>query len=236
MKTEELPYIETPELAEKHGIVAIGGSFQPDELIHIYRQGIFPWPESDSVKLWFCPVSRCIILPENVKISKSLKQELKKNNYQLSIDTAFEEVISHCANCQDRSNATWITPHLKASFIELHQRGLAHSFEVKENGKLVGGLYGLALGKQFSGESMFHLKSNTSKIAFVFLCRVLQELNFNFIDCQSTTEHLISLGAEEWAKGFYLQQVKKALKTDDLRKNWSNLKESQRFNSTSSLI
>lgn len=236
VKTEELPYIETPELVEKHGIVAIGGSFDPDDLLHIYRQGIFPWPESDSVKLWFCPVNRCVILPDNVKISKSLKQELRKNRYQLTVDTAFEQVIGHCSTCNDREKATWITPHLKNSFIELHDRGLAHSFEVREDGKLVGGLYGLGLGSQFSGESMFHLKSNTSKIAFVYLCRVLQALDFSFIDCQSTTEHLLTLGAEEWHKDHYLNEVRLSLLSEDLQGDWTDLKEVKQFVTTDSLI
>ena len=203
--------------------MAIGGEFEPELLLRIYKQGIFPWPENDHVKLWFCPPIRCVIDPKKVKLSKSLRSLLVKNEWQISIDRDFRQVIDNCAKKTGDRESTWITPDLKDAFISLHEMGYAHSFEVWQKDELVGGLYGLAIGKQFSGESMFHTTSNASKVAFIFLNRFLEAQNFHFLDCQVFTEHLLTLGAEEWERDLFLEKHAIAIKEKGLLGSWEKL-------------
>ncbi|NND77899.1 MAG: leucyl/phenylalanyl-tRNA--protein transferase [Flavobacteriales bacterium] len=223
-------------MSKDHGIVAIGGEFEPDLLLRIYKQGIFPWPENDHVKLWFCPPERCVLEPEKVKMSKSIKSLILKNEFQISIDKAFAQVIDNCSKLTKSRESTWITPKLKQAFISLHEMGYAHSFEVWQNEELVGGLYGLAIGKQFSGESMFHSRSNASKVAFLFLNRFLAANDFQFLDCQVWTEHLHSLGAEEWERDLFLQKHAKAISQKGLEGSWVGLEETVGIYQTSDLI
>jgi len=203
------------------GLVAMGGEFVPELLLNVYKKGIFPWPENEYIKLWFCPETRCVLYPDRVKVSKSMRKILLKNQFEISIDKAFERVINSCAEISERRSDTWITKDLKSAFIELNEMGYAHSFEVWENKELVGGLYGLSIGKQFSGESMFHRKSNASKVAFIFLARVMKRLNFDFIDCQVPNEHLLSLGSETMLKSPFLSAHEKSISKEGLVKNWS---------------
>lgn len=216
--------------------MAIGGEFEPELLLRIYRQGIFPWPENDHVKLWFCPLKRCILEPSKVKVSKSLRSLLLKNDFQLSIDKAFEKVISNCAMNAKGRESTWITPKLKKAFIDLHEMGYAHSVEIWKEGELVGGLYGLAIGKQFSGESMFHTCSNASKVAFLYLNRILEAMEFKFLDCQVSTEHLQSLGTVEWDRDTFLKEHRTAVKIGTELGSWENKGKEFNLLSTSDLI
>jgi len=204
--------------------------------LQIYKQGVFPWPENDFIKLWFCPETRCIIEPQSVKVSKSLRSLLLKNRFELRIDSDFESVIANCAASKEGRESTWITEDLGKAFIDLHHQGYAHSFEIWENNELVGGLYGLALGTQFSGESMFSNKRDTSKVAFVFLNRVMQALGFDFVDCQVPTDHLLSLGAVTMDRDEFLDNHAKAIKRTGRIGSWSSLTSEFNLLRTSDLI
>lgn len=214
----------------------MGGEFKPELLLNIYKQGVFPWPENDFLKLWFCPETRCVIEPQRVKVSKSLKSLLKKNRFQLKIDTDFEGVINNCAASKEGRESTWITSELNHAFVDLHKQGYAHSFEVWDNDELVGGLYGLALGTQFSGESMFNNTRDASKVAFVFLNRVMQALNFDFVDCQVPTDHLLSLGAQPMHREEFLENHSKAVSRNGRMGSWSDITAEFNLNQTSDLI
>lgn len=186
-----------PYLADKDGFLAMGGDLSPERLLCAYQSGIFPWYNDSTPVLWFSTHPRMILYPDKLKISKSMKQLLNREAFRVSIDTAFEEVISACAK-QKRQNqsGTWITDELRNSFIQLHEMGYAHSVEVWDAEDLVGGLYGLCLGKIFYGESMFAHKSNASKYGFIKLIQILKEKSFDLVDCQQDTPHLRSFGAE----------------------------------------
>ncbi|WP_461789294.1 leucyl/phenylalanyl-tRNA--protein transferase [Pedobacter sp.] len=183
-----------PDLADDDGLLAIGGDLSPERLILAYHHGIFPWFSDDDPICWYSPHERCVIYPERIKVSKSMKQVLKNGGFKVTVDKAFAQVIAKCANLPRRDQAgTWITGEMQQAYINLHQLGWAHSFEVWKENELVGGLYGVAVGEVFCGESMFSSVSNASKVALIFLC---QETNFKLIDCQLPNEHLLSLGAE----------------------------------------
>ncbi len=183
-----------PDLADDDGLLAIGGDLSPERLILAYHHGIFPWFSDDDPICWYSPHERCVIYPERIKVSKSMKQVLKNGGLKVTVDKAFAQVIAKCANLPRRDQAgTWITGEMQQAYINLHQLGWAHSFEVWKEKELVGGLYGIAVGEVFCGESMFSSVSNASKVALIFLC---QETNFKLIDCQLPNEHLLSLGAE----------------------------------------
>ncbi len=174
--------------------------------------GIFPWYSDGSPILWWSPDPRLVLIPEELKVSRSLSQVIKKGVFSVTMDTAFDRVIRNCAEInRKRQQGTWITEEMIGAYISLHSAGHAHSVESWYSGELVGGLYGIALGKAFFGESMFSIKSNASKVAFVTLVENLKKLNFNFIDCQVTTEHLKSLGAKEVTRKKFLQMLKKSL-------------------------
>jgi len=186
-------------LKEPNGLLAVGGDLSPERLIKAYLSGIFPWYEEDQPILWWSPSPRAVLYPSQIHISKSLRKTLKKQLYSVTYDQAFQAVIDACANSprDGRIGSTWITAEMNHAYTELHQLGLAHSVEAWHNGELVGGLYGLSLGKIFFGESMFSKKADASKVAFVHLSKQLQTWNFKLIDCQVSNPHLMSLGAEE---------------------------------------
>lgn len=199
-----------PETADKQGLLYIGGGLEPERILKAYSMGIFPWFNPGNPVLWWSPNPRLILLPEEFKLSKSLKKSLKKQ-FTLTIDTAFEQVIHACASKNDRVNNTWITQEMIDSYTLLHKQGFAHSFEVWHEQTLVGGLYGLSLSKAFFGESMFQTMTDASKIAMYHLCNTLKNLNFEFIDCQMPTSHLISLGAKIISRKQFLHHLSKAL-------------------------
>ena len=209
-----------PETADKQGLLAIGGSLSADWLLKAYSKGIFPWFEPGRPILWWSPNPRLILRPELFHLSKSLKKNLKKP-YQLSIDQAFPRVINACATASQREGNTWISQEMIEAYTELHRQGIAHSFEVWQDEKLVGGLYGLSMGLAFFGESMFHFKTDCSKIAFFFLCQVMLNLNIELIDCQLDNPHLIRLGAELISRKAFLYELQQCLDEPSINGDWN---------------
>ena len=187
----------TLALSEPDGLLAVGGCLSTQRIINAYSLGIFPWYSNDDPILWWSPDPRLVIFPEKLHISKSLQKTLRKQIFQISFDTAFAEVIKACAAPRSQETGTWLTSDMQTAYIRLHQEGHAHSVEAWHNNKLVGGLYGIAVGQVFFGESMFHHKTDASKVAFVSLIQQLALWDYQIIDCQVHTPHLVSLGAEE---------------------------------------
>jgi len=184
-------------LEHPDGLLAIGGDLSPSRLIVAYRQGIFPWYSDDEPILWWAPSQRMILYPEHLKVSRSLRKTLRKGKFQLTIDKAFREVMQACAGPRRNQQGTWITEEMLEAYCTLHDYELAHSIEAWLDNRLVGGLYGVALGKIFFGESMFAWETDASKVAFVQFVRQLQYWGYELVDCQIHTGHLASLGAEE---------------------------------------
>lgn len=182
---------------EPNGLLAAGGDLNPDRILAAYRQGIFPWFNPGDPILWWSPNPRTVIFPETHHVSKSLRKTLRKGLYRVTFDRAFVQVMQGCAAPRNYANGTWISDAIIASYTELHRRGFCHSVEVWLGEELVGGLYGMALGKVFFGESMFSRADNASKVGFTYLVRTLRDWGFQLIDCQVANEHLFSLGAKE---------------------------------------
>ncbi len=192
-------------LTEPDGLLAAGGSLVPRRLLRAYRQGIFPWYSAGQPILWWSPNPRLVLFPESVNLSRSLRQTLKKGRFTLTTDAAFEAVITACAGPRAGQNGTWITPEMNRAYCRLHRLGHAHSVETWHQGELVGGLYGVAVGQVFFGESMFSLMSDASKAALVLLAAQLRRWGFALIDCQVRTEHLARMGAVEIARATFSQ-------------------------------
>lgn len=182
-------------LREPNGLLAAGGDLQPERLIQAYRHGCFPWFQDGQPILWWSPDPRTVLLPDELHISRSLGKLLRQRRYRVTFDQAFADVIRACAAPRSYAAETWITTPMQEAYLELHKRGLAHSVEVWSEGELVGGLYGLAMGQLFFGESMFSRADNASKVGFATLVERLKAWGFVLIDCQMPTEHLLSLGA-----------------------------------------
>ena len=194
------------ENATNNGVLALGGDLSEKRLIHAYKNGIFPWFSEGETIVWYCPAERMVLYPEELKVSKSMRQVLKKNNYLISENTAFEEVIFNCKNIE-RNDAlgTWVTNEMEQAYLKLHNMGIAKSIEVWQGDELVGGLYGVEVGSVFCGESMFSKISNASKLAFIHLVR---KGGYKLIDCQVHNAHLESLGAREISRNQFLQLLK----------------------------
>ena len=186
----------TDALNNPNGLLAIGGDLSETRLLSAYQKGIFPWFNEDQPILWWSPNPRCILKPNKIHISHSLKKCLRKNQYQITYNKNFANVINQCSVNRNKDNDTWLTTDMKKAFINLHKLGYAHSVECWHNNKLIGGLYGIAMGKIFFGESMFSRISNASKITLVHLGKRLEEMNFQLIDCQINSKHLQTLGAQ----------------------------------------
>ena len=184
-------------LTEPDGLLAIGGSLSPGRLQAAYRQGIFPWYNADQPILWWSPNPRTVLFPERINVSRSLRKTIRQMRFEISLDRAFEQVIEACQQPRHHEAGTWITAEMRAAYSEMHRLGHAHSIECWHQGRLVGGLYGLAFGKVFYGESMFSRQRDASKVAMVYLARQLQTWGFGLIDCQVASPHLFSMGAEE---------------------------------------
>lgn len=184
-------------LEEPNGLLAGGGDLGSGRLLHAYRKGIFPWYEQGQPILWWTPDPRAVLFPERLHISRSMRKHLRRGEFEVTADRAFERVMGACGEPRDGAAGTWITPEMLAAYTRLHREGQAHSIEVWRDGALVGGLYGLALGRVFFGESMFSRVDNASKVAFIHLVAQLRAWQFQLIDCQVGSEHLFSLGAEE---------------------------------------
>lgn len=201
-----------PELARKDGLLAIGGDLSQERLLTAYSMGIFPWYNEDSPILWWSPNPRLVLIPEELKVSRSLRKFINKGLLKVTVNTVFEQVIRSCAGApREGQNGTWITEEMIEAYVRLHKAGYAHSVESWHEGKLVGGLYGIILGKAFFGESMFSRESNASKAAFVHIVEILMERGFKLIDCQVKTEHLMSLGAREVPRKTFLKMLEQAL-------------------------
>ncbi|SDD38054.1 leucyl/phenylalanyl-tRNA--protein transferase [Pedobacter soli] len=198
------PAFPDPALAEEDGLLAVGGDLSMERLLIAYSNGIFPWFSEEDPILWYSPHERCVIYPDKIKISKSMKQVLKQGIFKVTLNQAFKEVILNCATAPRKGqDGTWITTEMQEAYLRLHQNGYAHSVEVWQDDKLVGGLYGLKINQVFCGESMFSQVSNASKTALIFL----SELNIELIDCQLPNDHLMSLGAEMISRERYMEML-----------------------------
>lgn len=197
------------ENADKDGLLAIGGDLSPERLLLAYNSGIFPWFNEGSQILWWSPNPRMVLFPEEIKVSKSMRKILRGDQFRITKNQCFKEVIHNCATAKRKEqDGTWITEIMTNAYIKLQEQGIAVSYEVWEEDELVGGLYGIDLGNVFCGESMFSTKSNASKFAFIKLAQELQEKEYTLIDCQMYTEHLESLGAREIERESFMKLLK----------------------------
>ena len=211
-----------PHLARGDGLLAAGGDLSQKRLLLAYSMGIFPWYSESEPILWWSPDPRLVLYPNEIKVSKSLKKILKNKIFSVTIDQAFNQVINCCAKVRLQNNeGTWIDEDMIKAYCGLHESGFAHSVEAWYEGELAGGLYGVSLGKFFSGESMFTRVNNASKVAFVFLVEYLKKLSFDIIDCQVSTEHLINFGAREIPRNDFLKQLENALRFPTKKSRWT---------------
>jgi leucyl/phenylalanyl-tRNA---protein transferase len=191
-------------LTEPNGLLAAGGDLSPQRLLAAYRRGIFPWYEEGQPILWWSPDPRAVLRPEGVSVSRSLRRSLNRGGFELKIDHAFEAVVAACAEPRRYTDATWITREMATAYTRLHRLGWAHSFESWRDGELVGGLYGVAIGRVFFGESMFTRATDASKVALVRLAEYLHARAFRLIDCQVASAHVASLGATPVSRADFL--------------------------------
>jgi leucyl/phenylalanyl-tRNA--protein transferase len=210
-----------PSHAEKDGLLAVGGDLSPERLMLAYSLGIFPWFNDDSPIMWWTPDPRMILMPGELKISKSLSQSIRNKHFEVRFDKDFMSVIRACASAERKhEDGTWITPEMISAYTALHDLGYAHSVETYLDDRLVGGLYGISLGRAFFGESMFFLERDASKVALAKLAQRLTEWGFYFIDAQQQTKHLRSLGARPIRKDAFLKMLEEALKFETFRGKW----------------
>ena len=192
-------------LRDPDGLLAIGGDLSEQRLLDAYRNGIFPWFNEGQPILWWSPDPRCVLFPEELKISRSLAKRVRNQHFHVTFNQAFTEILEGCATARKGVEDTWITNDIKLAYLNLHKTGYAHSIECWQEGQLVGGLYGIAMGKIFFGESMFSWKPDASKVALVELSRQLQEKKFKLIDCQVHSQHLQRLGAKPIHRNMFVQ-------------------------------
>jgi leucyl/phenylalanyl-tRNA--protein transferase len=231
-----LPWLESDDpfphsnkaLREPNGLLAAGGDLSPARLIDAYSHGIFPWFNVGEPILWWSPDPRMVLLPTQLKVSRSLKKVIRNRDYEVRLDSAFTHVMQGCAQPRRGQDGTWITPAMIDAYTRLHQKGIAHSAETWINGELVGGLYGVALGRMFYGESMFTSVSDASKIAFVHLVWQLKRWGFGMIDCQMKTTHLATFGAHEIPRADFMRRVSNLIQYSPAPISWqfdANLKD-----------
>lgn len=208
-------------MADEEGLLAAGGDLSVEALLTAYSMGIFPWYNQGSPILWWSPDPRMVLFPGELKVSGSLKQQIRSGKFTLRIDFSFDQVITQCA-CMPRNGqqGTWITDEMQKAYIDLHTAGYAHSFEVFTDGRLVGGLYGVSLGRAFFGESMFHKHRDASKVALYSLVQWCLRNDFSFIDAQVPTLHLQSMGAKEIPRNQFLNLLNDALAHPTIRGRW----------------
>jgi len=208
-------------LARDDGLICVGGDLTPLRLISAYRNGIFPWFSEGDPILWWSPDPRLVLYPDQISISRSLKKKIRSSYFTITMDRAFEEVIHACAMFRgEKRRSTWLVDGMVEAYIELHKLGYAHSVESWRDGKLAGGLYGLSLGRVFSGESMFSYVSDASKTALAALCCHLQHHNFDIIDCQVRSAHLLSMGAKEIPRRGFIRQLKASISREGIAGRW----------------
>jgi len=207
----------------KGDLIAVGGTLSVQGLLSAYSRGIFPWYSDEDPILWWSLNPRFVIFPERIHLSGSLKKKIRKNPFELSLDTAFEQVITGCRDInRPEQDGTWITDEMLEAYIRLHREGYAHSVEAWIDGELVGGLYGVSLGGCYYGESMFTRRSDASKVAFTALAGVLIDSGFGLIDCQQHTRHLASFGAVDMPRNKFLKTLAEELKKPTFRGNWGD--------------
>ncbi len=194
---------------EPDGLLAAGGTLSERRITAAYRQGIFPWYSEGQPVLWWSPNPRAVLFPDQIKISRSLKKTLKKERFQIRFDSAFKDVIRQCAAPRDDTTGTWIMPEMESAYCHLHEKGVAHCVETWRDDRLVGGLYGIAIGQVFYGESMFSRETDASKVALVHLAKQLEQWQFQLIDCQVRSPHLSRLGAIDMPRSEFIQLLKK---------------------------
>jgi leucyl/phenylalanyl-tRNA--protein transferase len=221
---EEEYTFPNPETSDRQGLLLIGGDLNPQRLLKAYSQGIFPWYNPGSPVLWWSPNPRLILYPDDFKLSHSLAKSLKKP-FQLTTDTVFSQVMIECATNSGRVNNTWITREMIDAYTQLYAMGYAHSFEIWLDNELVGGLYGLSLGRAFFGESMFHKVTDASKIAFYYLCNTMSTWGFDFIDCQLPSTHLQNLGAKIISRTEFLRLLRNTLEYPTKQGVWHTLSQ-----------
>jgi len=213
-----------PSLSNEDGVLAFGGDLSPQRLLFAYENGIFPWFNEGEPIVWWSPDPRFVLYPEDLKVSKSMRPYFNQGKFQVTFDTVFQDVIENCKlSSRSGQEGTWITDDMVSAYVKLNELGFAHSVEVWNNEVLVGGLYGISLGKCFFGESMFQKKSNASKFGFITLVRKLKSIGFNLIDAQTPTKHLESLGAINIPRKDFLEILEKNKKEKTLRGNWNEL-------------
>ena len=210
------------EEADPTGLLAVGGDLRPRRLLAAYAQGIFPWYSEGVPILWHSPDPRFVLVPEQIHVPKSLAKTLRRGQYEVRYDTAFEKVIDGCKRTpRPGQDGTWITGEMRRAYVELHRLGFAHSAESWEDGELRGGLYGVSLGSAFFGESMFAHAPDASKVAFVALAGRLAAWQFTLLDCQVETEHLARFGAEHWPRSRFLASLAQALEAPTRKGPWT---------------
>ncbi len=214
-------YFPHPELSNAYGLLAAGGDLSQERLLLAYHFGIFPWYSEGQGILWWSPDPRCVLLPSALRVSKSMRSWMRKNPLRVTADHAFGQVIRHCQGVARKGQeGTWITPEMLQAYQHLHDQGYAHSVEVWEGDQLIGGLYGIRLGKVFFGESMFSHVTNASKLALISLVQQLRERNFTLIDCQQDTPHLRSMGAQLMPRHHFLAELRKNRLRDEEVGSW----------------
>lgn len=208
LKRDDLsfPSLETA-LREPNGLLAAGGDLRPERLLAAYRHGCFPWYQEGQPLLWWSPDPRTVLFPDELHVSRSLRKRMRHGDYRVTFDKAFAEVIQGCAGPRSYTDDTWITTPMQDAYVRLHEMGVAHSVEVWQQGQLVGGLYGLAMGELFFGESMFSRATDASKVGFVTLVERLREWGFALIDCQMPTRHLESFGARSIPRAAFAEAL-----------------------------
>jgi leucyl/phenylalanyl-tRNA--protein transferase len=210
-----------PDHAED-GLLAIGGDLSPERLLLAYRSGIFPWYEEDLPILWHSPDPRCVLVAERLHVGRTLRRVLAKATYEIRFDCTFETVIRACQGTpRAGQDGTWITEDMLAAYVRLHRLGYAHSVEAWEEGQLVGGLYGVSLGRVFFGESMFSCRPNASKAALVVLAERIRRWGFRLIDAQVATPHTLAMGAENWPRAEFLSVLGEELRHGTRRGSWA---------------
>ena len=214
-----------PRLATDEGLLAYGGDLSSDRLLTAYKKGIFPWYSQGDPILWWSPNPRLLLYPDQFKVRKSFRRVLRSGKFTVTFDERFSDLIKYCATVdREGQESSWIVSDIEEAYIRLHEEGFAHSVEVYKEGKLVGGLYGIAFGKAFFGESMFSLVPDASKIAFKALSDVLGRRGYDFIDCQMKTDHMIGLGAEVVERDLFLDALDEAIEKPTDFGSWQHFK------------
>ena len=210
-----------PEEAEPGGLLAIGGDLEAERLLYAYSLGIFPWYDETTPILWHSPDPRMVLLPEELHVPRSLAKTLRRRSFDVRLDTAFDKVIRRCAEVpRPTGEGTWITPEMIDAYCRLHELGFAHSVEAWQQGELVGGLYGVSIGACFFAESMFAVRSDASKVAFVTLVRQLRAWRIDLVDCQIYSNHLARFGARDWSRRDFLARLARGLEHETRRGFW----------------